>query len=372
MYNNPAGRELNALYANHERGHTRITGAAHSLGRGAPVIPENPSTELFHRDSWRGHGPFAEMARSAMLESGQKAVGRVRGAVNFDEQIYSSESRVNLNQGITVRVKPLKPGVPGIERGQLGFLKKHDPTEIGNGLDCDNHGGVPLVILAPRAWQAYMHKKQRLLWYQDREAYMRQTPQQYMEDWVLYGVMGADDLPQGHVVDRPRVCTMLVKNEAPCKTYWRRARPGSRAYMVIKKHRNGPKFEMIEAPEQPGPGIGGLAYGYGGDNEEEAEERVEAMQQSVPINPFSIGFYATTQGEQLPHDVFHYVDEDGFEHWDALVIEVGTVQATPVGAAYNSAVPQEQECEPYCEEMERQRIDEYTAMKLLLDLKHNL
>lgn len=366
--------ELNRAYQNRERGHYRVDGAGYKAASGKPVVRLDPSQELLHRDSWKGHGPFAEMARSIIMEGGAGDRQSNRGGAGmFDEQLYSSESRTNLATGFTMRIKPLKAGVPGIERGQLGFLKQHDPTQIVDSIDCD--GGVPQIVLPFSAWQAYMHRKQKELWLKDNGvAYRRQTPIQFIKDWVLIGALEEDDMPMGHVVDRPRVCTMLVKNQAPVKTYWRKARPGSRVYVVIKKYgRDGPIYNMAERPENDGielpPTIGPMRRDV--DIDEEEDEDVEAMDQTVPITPYSIGFYCATQGEPLPIDVWEYQDEDGFTHYDAVVIDCGTVLSTPMGAAYNREMPQNQICEIFTEDMERQRIDEYTPMKILLDINYN-
>lgn len=336
-----------AAYEEREKGHIRVEQSALATARGDYGFAQRSGGKERWADSLRG--PFAQMARSPLLDS-----MNVRpGAVHYSEELFTEESWVNAAQSVNLRIKPLAPGKPGIRRGQLAFLQQYDPHCLGSALDGD--GGPPVTCLSPGAWQAHVVRAQEQMWRQDQRdgtrLYRQLTPRDVYQGWSLMGLLEQDDMALGGAGDRPRVCTVIVRNRAGCASYWKNAMPGARLLVVIKKHANATKRQMrIDDPARD----------------------PDAPAEFEPLTPHTVGFYCLQLGqEQVPASVYEYLDEDGFRHADALVIELGIVQATPMGP-YNcdqQLADEDTLCEPYCEDLERQIRDEYTPMQVLVNLR---
>jgi len=328
------------------KGHVGIHNPTKQMHRAGPIVPSR-GNERF-ADSWRGSGPFAQVARSAMLD-GQ--LGVKSNPLKFTQELFSAETPVNTPSVVTRRIKPLTKGQPGIMRGEICLLLQYDRSST-NIIELEDYSYMqanPLCILSVGQWNEQVMKRQLETWEADHEDYRKLTPRDIFNGWKVDGIMLTDDMATGSITDRIRTTTITVRNRVNCKSYWSNVRPGSRCFLVLKKHQDGRKFEL-RTPEKDGTLSKSLA----------------------PMVPFTLGFYTSTYGEEPPMDVYRYEAEDGTEHYDALVIEMGSVLATPMGPGNLDSYGGDQTCHAYSPDMEKQAQEEYTMLQLMLNMEYKM
>jgi hypothetical protein len=337
--------EIFSVQEERGKGHVRVHASAKQTSASSEFFkPRLDGGKQIFQDSWRGNGPFAQYARSVILDD---QMGIRRNAPYFIDELFTAEIPTNTPQVTTRRIKPLKPGDPGISNGEICLFLQKDPssTNVIEMEDCSLMQDNAVCMLSVGQWNKAVVNEQRKLWHKNEGEYMRLTPREVFSGWKVEGIMMQDDLSSRRLEDRNRVVTIVVRNRVGCKAYWRSARPGSRCFMVIKKHEREEKLPQEKMGE-------------------------DGVMRMIPLMPFSIGFYTATYGEPIPVELYHYVDEYGFPHHDALVIEMGSVMATSMGPANSMfAAVEEQRCECYHGDMERQGVEEYTMLQLLVDIK---
>jgi hypothetical protein len=339
--------DIMGIVGERNKGHVSIHNPSKQLSRPNAPVPSKGGERF--ADSWRGTGPFAQFARSTMLD-GQ--LGVRSAPLHQVQELFSSEVSDNTPQVVTRKIKPLRRGIPGIRRGEICLLLQNDrsSTNIIEMEDSSLIQGNPLCILGVKEWNDAVVKDQKNLWGRDPAAYHRLTPMDIFRGWKVDGIMLTDDLAiNPDLTDRIRTVTITIRNRVNCKSYWKNVRPGSQCYMVIKKYDDAAKQEVYDMRKDG-----------------------TVNKKPTALKPFTIGFYTATYGEEPPMEVYQYTSEDGTEQNDALVIDMGSVLATPMGPGNFFSYSGEQSCQPYTEDMEGQDPEEYTMLQLSLDIRYKM
>lgn len=262
---------------------------------------------------------------------------------SMENPLPLTENPTNTVQPHTCYVMPLRDSMDAVSVREIGIRMKGDgphdmkSTRVVHGY-MQSH---PQVMVNIATWNYMMYEKQIEMARDYPEDYAKLTPDEIWKDWVFAGICEAEEMADGsessatsgfgngfrQAAGGYKVLTMVTNGLVYAENViGDNILPGGEIYAIIKRQGAVPPEYILQSKPNMAS-LGGLHR-----IENPGEFQVENL--TKKIRPLQMSIICLPRGGLVPAEATMYRDDDDDVCYDAKVIRLGKIWATPYGHEY--------------------------------------